>query len=153
MTAAERISAGGRVPAIEVADTGGKALRLAPPKGRPLLLFWFAPRSRPAEAAAPWVRELHEEYGRKGVAVVGLAVPMEPDPAAAAEKFRKRHRWRFPVAVDEGALLVRRFGAEAGVPKVAIVGPDGLLAYVRAGVDPDEVEATLDRLLLKGETR
>jgi peroxiredoxin len=144
--ASGRVKPGSAAPAFELKDLKGKTVRLADYRGKPLLLFWFSSRSRPAEAAGKAIRELHEAYRKKGAQFLGVSVLEDGDAAKKADQFRKRFDWSFPVVLDSGGETLHRYGVEAGIPKVAIVDPAGTLVYARPGVDPEGIEAVLNRL-------
>jgi len=141
-----RARAGEPAPLFDLKDTKGKPLRLQDYRGKTVLLFWFSGRSRPAEAAADFIGQLDKDYRKRGVLVIGLGLLEEGDGPSKAEELRKRFGWSFPVAVDPDGEAMRRYGLEAGVPKVAVVDPEGKLVYVRAGVDPDAVSQLLQKL-------
>jgi peroxiredoxin len=141
-----RTRPGAAAPTFELKDPKGKPVRYADYRGKVLVLFWFSSGSRPAEAAAEAIREMHEAYRKNGAQFLGVSVMDEGDAGRKAEAFRKRFKWSFPVAVDASGDTMHRYGLEAGIPKVAIVDRNGTLVYAQPGVDPDGIEAVLNRL-------
>jgi peroxiredoxin len=148
--AANKVLPGQPVPDLTFTDLKGKPFRLADQKGKVVLLFWFSSGSRLAADVAAMVQQLHQDYRRRGVQVVGLDVAEEGDPAKKAEAFGKKYKWSFPVVVDAGEAL-RRIGYELAVPKVAIMDGTGKLVYAEPGFDVDAVTAQLDRLTKQAE--
>jgi peroxiredoxin len=144
-----RALAGEPAPPVDFKDLKGKPIRLQDYRGKILLLFWFNSRSRYAQQGAQLIGGAEEVYGKKGVRFLGLSVAEEGDAAKKAEAFRKEFKWSFPVGIDPVGEGMRRYGPEAGVPKVAIVDPSGTLAYVQAGIDVAGIKAALDRLTEK----
>jgi peroxiredoxin Q/BCP len=138
---------GDAAPPFELADTRGKKVRLEGFRGKPLLLFWFSSTSKPSEAAAPALAEAFDNYRKRGVEVVAIAVREEGDAAKQAEAFGKRFHWPFPILIDPDADTVRHYGGLIALPKVAIVDPAGKLQYSQPGFDPDAVQAVLDKIL------
>lgn len=78
-------------PAFSLRDLDGKTLRLADFKGRPVVLDFWATWCQPCRASMPHLNALHEKYGARGLAVMGLSVD------------------------DGGPIRVRRFADHLGV--------------------------------------
>ena len=144
-----RVKPGQTAPDIELRDLKGAPVHLNEYHGRTVVLFWFSSQSGPSGAAAKAIKELSEEYKTYRVQFLGLNVGEDTMAAKRADEFRSRYKWSFPVLLDEGEGL-RRYGAVAGVPKVAVIDRNGILTYVQPGVDPDAIAAALDKLVGAG---
>jgi len=142
-----RAQAGDTAPPFDLRALRGKRVKLGDYRGKPLLLFWFASWSKAAEAAGAGLEQLYQEARRQGLQVLAINVAEEDQPELRAEAFRKRFNWSFPVALDLEGETQRRYGADAAVPKIAIVDRTGKLVYVKAGADWAAAAAALTPLL------
>ena len=151
--AAGRAKVGDAAPNIDFENSRGGKIAPVDYRGKVIVLIWVAADSTPAVKAAGPVRKLFAAYRKQGVQFLGLFLSPDADALKQADKFRKRSKWVFPMAVDREGEAQRRYGVEAAVPKVAIVATDGTLAYVRPGVDPAAVTVVLNSLLQKAARR
>ena len=163
LVAEGRARPGQPAPPFELKEPKGKTVRLGDFRGKPLVLVWFTPHSQPAVSepaalarllqrrAADYkaIQELSDDYLKKGVQFLGLNLAIERADEKEANSFRKRLNWQFPIATDAGGALMRRYGADMAVPKVAVVNGDGTLVYVRPGIDAEAISRELDRLIEK----
>jgi hypothetical protein len=109
----------------------------------PFLLFWLlsfigfgaapAPRATVyvflaetcpiSQAATLPLRELHSQYGAKGVRFVGV-FPAREASAATMATFAKTYQLAFPLQADAGHQLTKKLHARV-TPEAVVVGPDG----------------------------
>jgi peroxiredoxin len=142
-----RTRAGQPAPDFELKDLKGAVVRQQDLLGRPLVLVWFSSRAEASGAAAPAVQKLFSDFRRRNVRFLGIAVAEEGDARQKAEAFGKKHRWSFPIVLDEVGETLRRYGTVSAVPKAAVVDPRGTITYVEPGFDDAAVRAALTRLL------
>jgi thiol-disulfide isomerase/thioredoxin len=80
-----------------------KPLALADLRGRVVLVRWFMATSCPfCSATAPSLRELHRDYGTRGLSVVGLYHHKDPQPLQRGQLdgYVRDFGFEFPVARD-----------------------------------------------------
>jgi thiol-disulfide isomerase/thioredoxin len=81
-------------------------------RGKVVLVRWFMGPSCPfCSGTAPTLRALHERYGAKGLAVIGMyhhkeETPLDPDQV---EGWVKHYGYQFPVAIDKDWTTLRRW--------------------------------------------
>ncbi|MBI5014624.1 MAG: redoxin domain-containing protein [Deltaproteobacteria bacterium] len=130
------VEEGQKAPDFTVQSLGGEAVRLQNQLGPKALavVFWatWSPRSRPAlDDLEAMLKE--KERKDKGLAVLAVNVDHEflsaEDRRAIAELAA---HWSFPVLVDEGLSVFSTYGVVA-TPSVAVLDPQGIVRYSRAG--------------------
>lgn len=73
-------------------------------RGKVVFVRWFMDPSCPfCSGTAPTLRALHERYGEKGLAVIGMYHHKEETPLdpVQVEGWIKHYGYRFPVAIDK----------------------------------------------------
>ena len=78
--------------------------------------------------------------------VLGMGVWNQKDATAEAHEFVKRHRLTYPVVVDTDGSTVKRYAIE-GVPTNIVIGKDGVIRYMRAGFEVDDLRQAIDAAL------
>lgn len=79
------------------------------------------------QASTLTLRQLHAEYAAQGIEFVGVFPEPELRPADLI-LFQKEYQLPFPVRLDEGQQLARRFQARI-TPEVVVAAPDGRVLY------------------------
>ncbi|HEY5999578.1 MAG TPA: redoxin domain-containing protein [bacterium] len=129
------LKTGMEVPEFALKTAEGNEYTLAQLKGQPatLLVFWatWSPRSEPALAAA---QKLHEQYGAKGLRVVGVnvnRVSLGPDDRSQIDALKDKLKLTFPLVVDTGLETYNAFGVVA-TPSTALVDTEGKMVHETA---------------------
>jgi peroxiredoxin len=90
----------------------GGPLQLADLRGKVVLLRFFMDAGCPyCSATAPALNALHEEFGPRGLVVIGMYTPKPRPRPTAVEQVRKyvaSYGFEFPVAVDDDWAALRR---------------------------------------------
>jgi thiol-disulfide isomerase/thioredoxin len=133
---------------VETLDAPGSEAGTAtvPAADRVTFVEFFATT---CSVCAAQMDSLRTAAGRVDEGVQFLSVTSEPvgltiERAAVVDWWRE-HGGTWPVAVDDGTALSRRYGATS-VPKAVVVSPDGTVVWKHAGrVGADAVEAAIRR--------
>ncbi len=136
------LSVGERAPAFELPTPDGGTLSSEELLGQVVVLDFWATWCPPCRRAMPSIQRLHDDYGERGVRVIGVSTSerRKGDPAGmmAAEGF------------DYGLLLhgerVAPFFGVQALPTMYILGPDGTVLHASRGFDPGE-DRTVRRVL------
>lgn len=143
-------------PWPEVRWAQGGPLTLAGLRGKVVLVRFFTDPDCPyCSATAPALNELHEEFGGRGLAVVGFYTP-KPSPRATtvahARKVAQKYGFSFPVAVDDEWKALRRLWLDredSGWTSASLlIDRKGVVRHVHPGgvfaKDSDDPEARRD---------
>jgi thiol-disulfide isomerase/thioredoxin len=117
--------------ALRFARPQGGDLAMAPLRGRPLLINFWATWCPPCVKEFPELDRFAAAHGQK-VRVIGLAIDRLP----AVQEFLTRHPVRFDIglAAMAGTELGRSLGNEAGVlPYTVLLDADGNVVKRKAG--------------------
>lgn len=117
----------------------GKPLPMAPFRGRPLLVNFWATWCPPCVEELPLLNAFHREHSGKGWQLLGLAV----DRVDAVQAFLQKLPLAFPVAMTgfAGTDLSRSLGnPSGGLPFTVVFGPQGGVIQRKIGqVKPDDL--------------
>jgi thiol-disulfide isomerase/thioredoxin len=129
--------------AVSFEDTAGRRQALGQYQGKLLILNFWATWCGPCRDEMPGFARLHAKWKDKGVAFVGLSA----EDRERVARFGRELAIPYPLWTGGEAVgeLSRRLGNRLGVlPHTAIIGPQGEVIEVRAGVFS---EADLERRL------
>ena len=98
----------------------GKALDAKALKGKILVLDFWATWCGPCMQAVPHMVKLNEEYGNKGVVIIGISADRSLEPLKRAIV---QHKMDWVHVHDEGGRIAGQFGVR-GYPTIFIVSPD-----------------------------
>lgn len=131
-------------PKFALKDVQGKPFTLTALKGKVVLLDFWAIACGGCKLELPWYVGFDQQYGSKGLSLVGL--DMYGETPEAVRTFAAAHKMRYPLAIgtDEiGALY--HLGA---MPLTVLIDRKGRIAVSHAGVvDPKLFEADIKTLL------
>jgi len=108
--------------------------------GRAVLLEFFAHWCGPCSAQVPHLNELRQEYGGKGLSILGVTA----EEQEVTEAWAKKHRPAYGYAYDPKRALSRHFGIR-GIPYAVLVDPAGTVVWRGhpGSLDEATIEAAL----------
>lgn len=123
---------GAQAPLFEARDESGGAVRLADLRGRPVVLLFYPGDDTPV--CTRQLCELRDEWAAlkaSGAAVYGV----NPFSAKSHAAFRAKHRFPFPLIVDEGRRLMKayRCGRLIVTRTLYVISADGRIAFAQRG--------------------
>lgn len=92
-------------PALQGPLLDGGELDLTSLRGRPVLVYFFAPWCKVCAFSAPSLQGLREAYGQDELAIVMVALSY--DSVESAREFRDRHKLRIPIVLGDQAMATR----------------------------------------------
>lgn len=109
------------------ATTGGPAVRY--------IDFW-ASWCVPCAKAFPFMNDLHQRYGERGLQIIAVNLDEEADEALA---FLERHPANFAIGADPAGVCPRAFEV-IGMPTSFVVDGAGIIRHVHTGFRKGEAE-------------
>ncbi len=159
-----------RTPAKEMNPKGGwiqteKPLTLASLKGKVVLVRFWTDGCHWCLSTAPALKEFHETYAAKGLAVIGMYTPKPPRDATADEVrgFAEKFGFAFPIGLDNDHAVLGRWwlapqGRRLDRPFTSVsflIDRKGLIRKIHPGPefypsdDPEHAKANKDYLDMK----
>jgi cytochrome c biogenesis protein CcmG/thiol:disulfide interchange protein DsbE len=104
----------------------GTRARLADYQGKVLVLDFYATWCAPCRKSIPRLNALHQNYGPRGVTIVGLNVG-GPDDRIKVGAFAKELNIQYPLGFPDQALTDLFLSDNQEIPQTFVFGPDGQL--------------------------
>lgn len=112
---------------------GGAELTTKSLQGKVVLLDFWASWCGPCKEAIPSLKRLHDEFGGKGLTIIGAnAGELRPGPGPA-EQYKKKHGIPYTLTYDNDQL-VRVLGVE-GYPAFVLFDQQGIIRGAQLGFD------------------
>lgn len=138
---------GERRPAFTLPAMNGGKQSIAAWDGKVVVLNFWATWCAPCRREIPLLKTLQEQYGEKGLQVVGVAV----DNREAIRDFAERLGVGYPVlyGVEAAMDVAASYGDKQGtLPYTAVIDRDGRIHQVfRKELERADIESTVDSLL------
>ena len=123
------VRVGDSAPAFSLADLDGNPVRLADLRGRPVIVNFWASWCGPCVEEFPLLTSAAAAHEADGLAIVGIVFQ---DRSEAARAFLARMGATWPVAMDPGDAIARRFGI-IGPPDTYFINRDGVVVGRQIG--------------------
>jgi len=132
-------------PSFNLQDTNGKPVKLSDYKGKVVILDFWATWCPPCRAEIPNFVELQNEYGKQGLAVIGVSLDEGGVDGVAA--FAKAQGINYPIVMGNQDVANQHGGIEA-IPTTFVIDPSGNVVARHEGfTDKSEFEAEIKKLL------
>ncbi len=129
--------------ALTLPDAGGEDIALATWRGRPLVVNFWATWCPPCVSEMPELSELQNDYGERGLQILGIGI----DSTDNIRQFAEKRPMSYPllIAGASGSELTRHFGNTSGsLPFTAVVDRDGRIRHRILGrFDNTELRAAI----------
>lgn len=124
------LSAGARMPDLELAGLDTDRIRLSSLAGRVVVLNFWATWCAACRAEMDSLQRLAGDAHAHGIAVLGVSVD---DDANLVREHVRRNGWDFARFIDRGRALSRGALGVESLPRTYVVAPDGRIAMVVSG--------------------
>ena len=121
--------AGQPAPNVALPDAHGAVVALDTLRGKVVSVEFWASWCGPCRRSFPWMNEMQQKYGGKGLAIVAVNVDKK---RADADKFLAQLPASFPVVFDEAGTSPAAFGVK-GMPSSYLIDARGNVVLVERG--------------------
>lgn len=141
---ADGAAEGRPAPALAGTCLDGRRLDLAGFRGRnPVVVTFFQRFCEPCKTELTELKALDGRLRGKGLRIVAVALDQDRTSAAAVPRALGV---RFPVVMDPGAEIVRRYGV-GGLPYTAVIDRAGVIRTILVGFDRAKLRRAVDRVI------
>jgi cytochrome c biogenesis protein CcmG, thiol:disulfide interchange protein DsbE len=120
---------GQSAPNFALPNAQGSVVALESLRGKVVYVDFWASWCGPCRRSFPWMNDMQQKYGGKGLAIVAVNVDKK---RADAEKFLAQLPASFPVLFDEAGTAPGAFGVK-GMPSSYLIDARGNVVFVERG--------------------
>jgi thiol-disulfide isomerase/thioredoxin len=107
---------------IALEGTDGRTIDFKSFQGKVIVLDFFASWCEPCKDTAPLVERVYQEYGKRGIVVLGISLDVAGN-RNAVNRFAGKHGITFPVVIDDGRI--REVTGVFSVPTTIVLDQSG----------------------------
>ena len=139
-TAALAVDVGDPAPAFTLRDARSDTVSLESLRGRVVYVDFWASWCGPCRRSFPWMNEMQQRYGERGLAIVAINVDSNPADAA---RFLERNPAHFAIAYDHAGATPLSYAVRE-MPSSYLIDSRGKVVAVEHGFR-DERKDALER--------
>ena len=133
---------GDKAPAFALPTAQGETVSLEKLRGRVVYVDFWASWCAPCRRSFPWMNEMQQRYGDRGVTIVAINVDKRREDA---DRFLRQYPASFAVVFDAAGATPGAYDVKA-MPSSYVVDRDGRIAVIEHGYRDDrgsELEAKI----------
>jgi thiol-disulfide isomerase/thioredoxin len=136
------VAPGETAPVFALPTAANETVSLDKLRGRVVYVDFWASWCAPCRRSFPWMNEMQQKYGARGLTVVGVNVDKRrPD----AERFLQQTPASFTVVYDEAGKSPEAYGVK-GMPSSYLIDAAGKVVAVESGFRDEQKAALEERI-------
>jgi thiol-disulfide isomerase/thioredoxin len=136
------VEVGDKAPAFALPTAQGETISLERLHGRMVFVDFWASWCGPCRRSFPWMNELQQRYGERGLTIVAINVDKRREDA---DRFLRQYPASFAVVYDAAGATPGAFDVKA-MPSSYVIDREGRIAAIERGYRDDrgaELEARI----------
>jgi len=133
---------GEAAPPFSLATAHGETIALPNLRGQVVYVDFWASWCGPCRRSFPWMNEMQQRYGDRGLTIVAINVDRR---RADAEQFLKTNAARFAVVYDDVGTTPQSYSVK-GMPSSYLIDVRGTIVDVEQGFRDDRRDALEDQI-------
>jgi cytochrome c biogenesis protein CcmG, thiol:disulfide interchange protein DsbE len=129
-------------PALALPTAAGERVTLQALRGKVVYVDFWASWCGPCRRSFPWMNEMQQKYGARGLVVVGVNVDKK---RSDAERFLAQIPANFTIVFDEAGATPAAYGVK-GMPSSYLIDARGNVVQVESGFNDDQAVAIEARI-------
>ena len=139
------VKPGKTAPDFILSNAKGERLRLSAYKGKVVLLNFWATWCGPCKTEIPWFVDFETRFQTRGFTVLGVS--MDENGWKVINPYVAEHKINYPIVLANEEVNELYGGIEA-LPTTLLIGKDGKVAFLHAGlISREEYEKEIRQLL------
>jgi thiol:disulfide interchange protein DsbD len=132
-------------PSITLSMVDGSSFDLAQSRGKVVVLDFWATWCLPCISEIPMFNRLHQEYGEKGLSVVGVSLD---EDTTLVKPFLKKYPMGYSVALGDKGVASKLAVDDSSLPVALIIDKHGRVRFRHVGITKEETfRSEIDSLL------
>lgn len=128
---------------FEPLEQPGKKVALESFRGKVVLIDFWATWCAPCIESMPFIQELFEEYGPKGLQIIAIT----NESREVVKRFKLGGRFTYPIYIDPDSSAMEAFKVD-GIPRTILIDEGGkILVDGHPMAEKENLKKNLDRLL------
>jgi peroxiredoxin len=123
-------------PEFALQALDGKTVRLSDSAGRVRLVDFWATWCPPCREAIPDLNEMHANYEKDGLTILGIS--MDDEPTKVLPPFVEKYKIQYPMLVGNDDVA-EKFGGVLGLPTTLLIDRNGNVTDTWIGGTPKNV--------------
>jgi cytochrome c biogenesis protein CcmG/thiol:disulfide interchange protein DsbE len=129
-------------PPFSLTTVHGETIALTSLRGQVVYVDFWASWCGPCRRSFPWMNEMQQRYGDRGLTIIGVNVDRR---RADAEQFLKTNVARFAVVYDDRGATPQAYSVK-GMPSSYLIDARGTVVDVEQGFHDDRKGAIEDQI-------
>ena len=143
------VSLGEPAPPLALPDADGRTIDLAKLRGQVVYVDFWASWCAPCRRSFPWMNEMAEKYGAKGLSIVAVNVDKKREDA---QRFLQLVPARVAIVYDPAGTSPAAFGVKT-MPSSYLVDASGRIVLVESGFRDERKDEVEERIRAALATR